>query len=265
LKTSAKSKIGESVAGLLLALSAYLILNTINPTLVENRITISNLSLTITNLAEDLGHFQISGTKEKLSSDVTGFGPFTITGEGVIAGDYTSGTKVIRIVNKIYPLEMEKGPIGNVKAIVLHNTMGSTASGGWLAWAKQNNPASCHFIIEKDGTIWQNARLTKATNCTKADKKWEIGAKNNIGIEIVGCAINSKTGEVCDLSVPADSKVEAPTREQVQSTIFLINYLNEKFGTSLKDLLYHGQIASHKLPAEGEEIYKQVKDFIIKK
>ena len=47
LKASAKSKLGQSFAGLALALSAWLILNTINPLLVENRVGLRGVTFTI--------------------------------------------------------------------------------------------------------------------------------------------------------------------------------------------------------------------------
>lgn len=47
LKTSAKAKLAESFFGLLLALSAYLLLNTINPKLVSNKIAIQGLTFTV--------------------------------------------------------------------------------------------------------------------------------------------------------------------------------------------------------------------------
>ncbi len=53
LKSSAKSKLMEGVFGLLLALTAYLILNTINPKLVENEIALEGITLEVENIEGD--------------------------------------------------------------------------------------------------------------------------------------------------------------------------------------------------------------------
>lgn len=268
-KARAKGNFKEALIGLVIALSSYLILNTINPRLVNNDLKIGVAEFGI-DLAKELGHENVVGTPSQLSPSVDGYGPFNITGDGVIAGNYQSGPSMVKIVNKIYPPEMEKGNIGKVKTIVLHNTMGNNAASGWLSWVKPNNPSSCHFLVEKDGTVWQNARLTKGTNCQRGDPEWGFTSSNSIGIEIVGCAINAKTGKRCEPFVPVGSTVEAPTPQQVQATIFLVNYLNEKFGTTLSNLLTtHGKVQTRgkyaKLPAEGQAIYDAVKDHIIKK
>ncbi len=63
LKVATKQKIFESFAGLLLALSAFLILNTLNPKLVENDISIEDISLEVPQYPEisDTAYTQITG------------------------------------------------------------------------------------------------------------------------------------------------------------------------------------------------------------
>lgn len=68
---------------------------------------------------------------------------------------------------KIFPL-IENRPMGTVNGIVVHQTGGSTADGAYSSYSKlQPNgkrPNGAHFMIEKDGTIYQTASLHKTTN-----------------------------------------------------------------------------------------------------
>ncbi len=62
LKTSAKSGIGQAFTGLLLALSAWLLLNTINPKLVSNTISLQSLKVTLDDLEGDNDTYQTALT-----------------------------------------------------------------------------------------------------------------------------------------------------------------------------------------------------------
>ncbi|MBY0328471.1 pilin, partial [Patescibacteria group bacterium] len=70
LKTSAKSHITEAVLGLLLALSSFLILNTINPKIVENSIDAGRLEIGVTMTEIDAASFlKITGETLKTKSE----------------------------------------------------------------------------------------------------------------------------------------------------------------------------------------------------
>lgn len=71
LKASAKSGFFTALLGLLLALSAYLILNTINPKLVNNKITIDSVNVEVKELTyiDDNTFLNITGQKLKTKSE----------------------------------------------------------------------------------------------------------------------------------------------------------------------------------------------------
>jgi N-acetyl-anhydromuramyl-L-alanine amidase AmpD len=66
-----------------------------------------------------------------------------------------------RIKLKLYG-SLERGPMPKVNGIVIHQTDGPTAQStldGYGAGAE----AGAHFLIDKDGTIYQTARITQKT------------------------------------------------------------------------------------------------------
>jgi N-acetyl-anhydromuramyl-L-alanine amidase AmpD len=69
-----------------------------------------------------------------------------------------------RIVQKIFPL-IEKGPMPIVHGIIVHQTKSPTAAATFNSYLQGNNGA--HFLIEKDGTIYQTARIDRKT--------WHVG------------------------------------------------------------------------------------------
>lgn len=64
LKASAKSDFKTALLGLLLALSAYIILNTINPKLVNNRITIDSVEVRVLQLPDNADTRSFSETED---------------------------------------------------------------------------------------------------------------------------------------------------------------------------------------------------------
>lgn len=69
MKLQAKTKIGESLIGILLALTAYLILNTINPRLVSNNVTLEKAVLTVQTEIDSGTFQQLTGETLKTKSD----------------------------------------------------------------------------------------------------------------------------------------------------------------------------------------------------
>jgi N-acetyl-anhydromuramyl-L-alanine amidase AmpD len=70
-----------------------------------------------------------------------------------------------RIVNAISP-SIEHDAMTSVKGIIVHQTGGATAKSA-LEGYKQNGANGAHFLIDKDGTIYQTASVYKKT--------WHIG------------------------------------------------------------------------------------------
>lgn len=69
-----------------------------------------------------------------------------------------------RVIVKIYP-SIERGPMEHVNGIVVHQTGASTASSTFNSYRNTAHvPNGAHFLIDKDGTIYQTASLNRITN-----------------------------------------------------------------------------------------------------
>ncbi|MBV8273343.1 MAG: N-acetylmuramoyl-L-alanine amidase, partial [Cupriavidus sp.] len=63
---------------------------------------------------------------------------------------------------KLFP-NLERGDMNSVVGIVVHQTGGQSAQ-GTLAGYRAKGANGAHFLIDKDGTIYQTASLNKKTN-----------------------------------------------------------------------------------------------------
>ena len=182
-----------------------------------------------------------------------------------------------KIKDAISPL-LEHGAMPKVKGIIVHQTDSSTAA-STLAKYKQPKAEGAHFLIDKDGTIYQTASVLKRTyhvgklksrcltqmTCSPAElkiaQKWnprgthERESKkeapnrypsndDSIGIELVGKAY------------PNPAKVppkiyEAVTPAQNTSLKWLIGELRESLAVPLTEIFRHPMV-SHKTPSEAE-------------
>ncbi|WP_240754345.1 N-acetylmuramoyl-L-alanine amidase [Lampropedia aestuarii] len=79
-----------------------------------------------------------------------------IDSEGMI--DHT------RIIKKRY-IKIEKGPMPLIAGIIVHQTDGPTAQSAFNGYTAGKNGA--HFLIDRDGTIYQTASLAQTT--------WHVG------------------------------------------------------------------------------------------
>ena len=59
------------------------------------------------------------------------------------------------------------GPLGPIHAIILHQTGSETAAGTLAGYRSEAKGTGTHFLIDRDGTIYQTVRLTQ--------KCWYIG------------------------------------------------------------------------------------------
>lgn len=86
------------------------------------------------------------------------------------------GAKVKELVNHSVP-----GTIKQKNTIILHITAGSTMEGAYQTFAKSVSPkrVSCHFIIDRDGTVYQLLPIS--------DVAWHASQSNahSVGIEHV--------------------------------------------------------------------------------
>ncbi len=164
-----------------------------------------------------------------------------------------------------------QGRLGVVHGIVVHQTGGSTAQSAFAGYAAR--PYGTHFLIDKNGTIYQSASLLYYTNhvgklrarciaehrCTPVEMKTYAkfspssenrlemvkaypdrypGNRDSIGIELVGEVIAS-TGVYVTV-----------TDEQNVSLAWLIQQLAQTFKVPMSEVFRHPQL-SRKTPSEA--------------
>lgn len=187
-----------------------------------------------------------------------------------IVGDTLVGTGVVQ-----QPIsDLSAGTVQGPKAIVLHRTGGSTASGAISAF--KSSGIGTHFVVDKDGTVYQTLRLSsfgwhvgkikakckELGTCTKDDREkldrfgWNPQAISNyetrhkeypdryptseesIGVEVVG-----KFDSVV-------SRWDEATDKQLESVRKLVECLKEHYKFSSADIYQHDEI-SYKTVGEG--------------
>jgi N-acetyl-anhydromuramyl-L-alanine amidase AmpD len=181
-----------------------------------------------------------------------------------------------KIKDAISPL-LEHGAMPKVKGIIVHQTDSSTAA-STLAKYKQPKAEGAHFLIDKDGTIYQTASVLKRTyhvgrlrsrclaemKCSpselKVAKKWSPAGTNEreqkksvpdrypsnddgIGIEIVGKSFPLKEN-------PNKKVYEDLTAAQQQSLKWLITELRATLNVPLTEIFRHPTV-SHKTETEA--------------
>lgn len=172
---------------------------------------------------------------------------------------------------------IEKGPLAQVRAIVVHQTDSNTETSTFAAYRSQD--AGAHFLIAKDGTIYQTASVRSrchhvgsrirsrclemnGVNCQDAKLlklkllHWSarIDAINDherqkaypdrypinddsIGVELVGKSLD-------------DGAYQAATPQQIQSLIWLVSALWSLFHIGPSDVYRHPEV-SYKNPGEA--------------
>ena len=118
------------------------------------------------------------------------------------------------------------------KAIVLHHTAGATWQSAWYtfdgnaAYNGEKPGVSAHFIIHKDGTIYQCLPLSYRA-------RHAIGMNwKSIGIEFVQEGKSGKDGHWMDQQILNRDK-------QVTAGLRLVRYLKARFGIQNSDVIGH--------------------------
>ncbi len=174
-----------------------------------------------------------------------------------------------KIKLKITPA-IEKNSMAKVRGIIIHQTGGSTAESAFNSY--KVGGAGAHFLIDKDGTIYQTASVIKQTwhvgklrsrclaemTCTATElsllKKFdptrthrrETGKsvpdrypsnQDSIGIEIVGQAL--------PLTEPNPDKraYEALTKEQSEQLKWLVQELRASLKVPLTEIFRHPTVS----------------------
>lgn len=252
-KTEAKSRILSAILGLLIALGAYAILYTINPALTgQNGISIEEVDVQV-DTREDNNYTMPQANK--IISEATATKNVVIgrTGSGVIS--------MPGVVNKIINV-VEKPNLKAVRAIVVHWTGGSTALSAYATWIANNtdsikkNDSGAHFIVDKDGTIWQTVGINMRANhfITDSGRQANAGIQkpylsnyDTIGIEIVG------TG---------GSDSQNPSQKQITATANLVKYLMSTLRLTSKDVYGHGQVGGNRSPQENLPMITAIKPLL---
>lgn len=180
-----------------------------------------------------------------------------------------------RIKLKIFP-NIERGRMERVNGIIVHQTGGATADGAFGSYSQlQANGA--HFLIDKDGAIYQTASLFKVANhvgtlksrciqthrCSGAEFKPASairGARNlskhelkksfpfrfpsnadSVGIEIVGRPVQG-AGE--------NASYEAVNAQQNSSLTWLVAELAITLGVPMSEVYRHPEV-SYKVKTEA--------------
>lgn len=124
----------------------------------------------------------------------------------------------------------------DIDAIILHHTAGSSASGA--ASALNSRGLSVHYIVDKDGTIYQMVGDEKrAFHAGQGSGKWTNANSRSIGIEIV------------NLGNGSDKYTEA----QYRALEKLVPYLAQKYRVPTGNIVGHSQIGNPDRPAGSPE------------
>lgn len=197
--------------------------------------------------------------------------------EVILAGGKLVHKNIVDKVNN----KIEKGALGTVHALVVHQTGGGTAASSFSSYDGGKNGA--HFLIDKDGTIYQTARINQ--------KCWHVGNIRSRCQEMKTCstdelkAVNAllfKKGEAYSARIrnlsqheagknypdrypsnedslgieivgafDAKSQVyESVNKEQNSSLVWLVGVLESKLSLNGGDVYRHGSIG-YKQQSEG--------------
>ena len=167
---------------------------------------------------------------------------------------------------------IERGDMAKVNGIIVHQTGGSTAASS-LSSYKNAGASGAHFLIDRDGTVYQTASMYKKTwhvgklkarclveqRCTPVElaalKKFNPTAENSqekakqvpnrypsnddsVGIELVG-------------KVLANGVYDAVTADQNTSLRWLVSEIQTTLGVAVTEVFRHPEV-SRKNPSEAQ-------------
>lgn len=181
----------------------------------------------------------------------------------------------LRVTLTIRP-KIERGAMDAVNGIIVHQTGGSNAIGS-LSSYEQDNANGAHFLVDKDGTIYQTASVYKRCNhagalksrcmseqrCSPADlkalagksvgkaigrvesaKSWPDrypGNSDSIGIELVGKARKATLEERAQWK---EDEVYEPLTEAQQSSLeWLLRKLSATLQVSMTEVFRHPTVS----------------------
>ena len=149
---------------------------------------------------------------------------------------------------------IEHGVLQQISGIIVHQTGGASGASSLSSYTMQN-ATGAHFLIDKDGTIYQTASLFRQT--------WHVGRlhrmemakhvpqrypsnEDSVGIEIVGAVVAGKGQNLAEQGV-----YETVNAQQNASLRWLIAELSATFGIPMTEIFRH-PVVSRKNPTEAE-------------
>lgn len=184
----------------------------------------------------------------KCGTDFTG----SISADGMISNPLIVSNRISRV---------ESGPGAPLKlGVVLHRTVSSSAKGTLGSFASTGS--GTHFLVGKDGTIYQTASLNKGTFHFRPDlqtSQFQLTRANTISIEVVGMPLDAN-GKVTLIGKKVVTW-EPLTEAQVKSVAFLVNSLVSTFGLTNNDIFNHEDIQS-KAKNEGRFVYDSIQPYL---
>lgn len=174
---------------------------------------------------------------------------------------------------------IERGALQRVKGIIVHQTGGSSGASSLSSYAMQNANGT-HFLIDKDGTIFQTASLLRQTShvgrlrarcveehrCSptelealkkfspKNEHRMEMAKQvpqrypsneDSVGIEIVGAVVAGKGQSPAEYGI-----YETVNDQQNASLRWLVAELASTFGIPMSEIFRH-PVVSRKNPTEA--------------
>ncbi len=184
----------------------------------------------------------------------------------------------VRVKRTPRPL-IERGVLQRISGIIVHQTGGSSGASSLSSYAMQNANGT-HFLIDKDGTIYQTASLFRQTShvgrlrarcvaeqrCSptelqtlkrfspKNEHRMEMAKEvpqrypsneDSVGIEIVGAVIAGKRQNAAELGI-----YEPVNEHQNASLRWLTAELSSTFGIPMSEIFRH-PVVSRKNPTEA--------------
>ena len=175
---------------------------------------------------------------------------------------------------------IEHGPLQRISGIIVHQTGGASGASSLSSYTMQNANGA-HFLIDKDGTIYQTASLFRQTwhvgklrarclaehRCSptelqtlrhfspRVEHRIEMAKhvpqrypsnEDSVGIEIVGAVVAGRGQS------PAEQGVyETVNAQQNASLHWLVSELTSTFGIPMTEIFRH-PVVSRKNPTEAE-------------
>lgn len=191
-----------------------------------------------------------------------------------------------KVIVKLFP-NIEQGPMLKVHAVVLHRTGGSNFQGTLDAYSDPAKTTGAHFLITKNGAIFQTARLTHRARhvgyiqarcqnedtCTNVQKKelWQANQKKTWAKDIQRIeqakkyperyAMNSDSigVEIVGQYLQAQKKYEDATLAQLDATKVLLAALLKNYKLGFQDVYAHGEIGRKGAANEGSIVLQKIR------